>query len=378
MLAFDELSFWEKETFTSAIDYLIVGSGIVGLSAAIELRGRFPKSKIMVLERGYLPTGASTKNAGFSCFGSPSELLDDLCHIDRERVIQTIRLRWEGLKLLQARIPAEKLNFEACGSFDLFAAKDESAYQACVAALNDLNALIEEAIGLKDCFSIANSDQYSQFTGIIGALFNQYEGKINTGSTMAELLRQAHLNQIHVLNGMTVKRIISEPSHPAVETQYGVLSAKKIIVCTNGFSRDFFPDLALEPARAQVLVTAPLVHVNLPSTYHYDKGYYYFRTVGENRLLIGGARNADFDGERTTELACTSTILSKIQQLINEVIIPGEPIEIDYQWAGIMGVGKEKYPIIKEVKPGVIAGIRLGGMGVAMGSAVGKKISELC
>ena len=77
MINFQQLSFWEKESFINQTVYLIIGSGIVGLSTAIYLKQREKGKKVTVLERGFLPTGASTKNAGFSCIGSPSELLDD-------------------------------------------------------------------------------------------------------------------------------------------------------------------------------------------------------------------------------------------------------------------------------------------------------------
>ena len=57
------LSYWEQKEWLQNIDFTIVGSGIVGLSTAVFLKKRFPKSKILVLEKGILPQGASTKNA---------------------------------------------------------------------------------------------------------------------------------------------------------------------------------------------------------------------------------------------------------------------------------------------------------------------------
>ncbi len=73
-----DLSYWERDTFFSNVDIIIIGSGIVGLSAALCLKKRAPKLNIIILERGILPMGASSKNAGFACFGSPGELLEDL------------------------------------------------------------------------------------------------------------------------------------------------------------------------------------------------------------------------------------------------------------------------------------------------------------
>ena len=59
-------SYWEQQSFTS-YDYVIIGSGIVGLSTAIELKEKFPGATVLILERGLLPTGASSRNAGFAC-----------------------------------------------------------------------------------------------------------------------------------------------------------------------------------------------------------------------------------------------------------------------------------------------------------------------
>mgnify|MGYP006186273173 CR=1 FL=1 len=81
-----ELSYWELKNWFTNVDYTIVGSGIVGLHTALRLRERFPVAKILILEKGMLPQGASTKNAGFACFGSLSEIIDDLKSHSEEEV----------------------------------------------------------------------------------------------------------------------------------------------------------------------------------------------------------------------------------------------------------------------------------------------------
>ena len=63
-------SYWEYKEWFAHNDFVIVGSGIVGLNCALQLKTRFPKSSVLILEKGLLPQGASTKNAGFACFGS--------------------------------------------------------------------------------------------------------------------------------------------------------------------------------------------------------------------------------------------------------------------------------------------------------------------
>jgi len=63
-----------------------------------------PKASILILEKGVLPQGASTKNAGFACFGSLSEILGDLQSHTEEEVLTLIEKRWNGLQLLRKNL----------------------------------------------------------------------------------------------------------------------------------------------------------------------------------------------------------------------------------------------------------------------------------
>ena len=42
-----------------------------------------------------------------------------------------------------------------------------------------------------------------------------------------------------------------------------------------------------------------------------------------------------------------------------------------------MGVGTKKQPILKQVDENIWCAVRLGGMGVALGSLLGKELSEM-
>jgi hypothetical protein len=92
---------------------------------------------------------------------------------------------------------------------------------------------------------------------------------------------------------------------------------------------------------------------------------------------LGGGRNLDFDGERTTEIEITEKIQNELEFLLKEVILPNQSVEVAYSWAGIMGVGSEKRPIIKQLDANVYCGVRMGGMGVAIGSVVGKELATI-
>jgi len=125
-----------------------------------------------------------------------------------------------------------------------------------------------------------------------------------------------------------------------------------------------------------VVVTAPIENLKIKGTFHFDNGYYYFRNI-DDRILFGGGRNLDVKGETTTELSVTEAIIEALKTNLSEFILPNQSFQIEYQWAGIMGVGEAKKPIIELIDPKIAVGVRLGGMGVAIGASVGKDLAEL-
>ena len=96
-------SYWEQNQL-KGIDYTIIGAGITGLSCALRLKKMDPSKRVVVLEKGVMPIGASMKNAGFACFGSATELLDDIEKFGESIVWETVALRWSGLQQLRKEI----------------------------------------------------------------------------------------------------------------------------------------------------------------------------------------------------------------------------------------------------------------------------------
>jgi len=83
-----QFSIWEKESFYAPKDVIIVGSGFAGLWCAYYLKKRKPKLSVAIVDRGIIPAGASTRNAGFACFGSLTELLQDAQKNGEEKMLQ--------------------------------------------------------------------------------------------------------------------------------------------------------------------------------------------------------------------------------------------------------------------------------------------------
>ncbi|MBY0487489.1 MAG: FAD-binding oxidoreductase [Flavobacteriaceae bacterium] len=368
-----QLSYWEIKNWLSNIDFTIVGSGIVGLHCALNLRERFPESKILVLEKGILPQGASTKNAGFACFGSLSEIIDDLKSHTEEEVIQLIQKRWQGLQLLRKRLGDDKIDFKPHGGYELFLKDDEATYNECLQKLPFINDILKPLFK-SDVFTKEidrfNFQEIKEYT-----IFNPFEAQIDTGNMMQALLKEAVSKDILILNQAEVSSFIDNNDAVQVVVNDFSFKTNKLLCATNGFASKLTNN-EVKPARAQVLITEPIKNLDIRGTFHLDKGYYYFRNF-EDRILLGGGRNLDFEGETTTELTQTEKIQNRLEELLKNVILPNQEFKIAHRWSGIMGIGNSKNPIVSQLSQNVYCGVRLGGMGVAIGSLTGKELAEL-
>jgi glycine/D-amino acid oxidase-like deaminating enzyme len=368
-----ELSYWEIKTWLTDVDFAVIGSGIVGLSCALNLKHKYPSAKVLVLEKGMLPQGASTKNAGFACFGSLSEIIDDLKSHTPDEVLQLVKKRIEGLQLLRETLGDRAIDYQELGGYELFLDSDTVLYDSCLEKQDGINHLLypvfkSEVFSWKpNQFKFGNiKPNYS---------FNKYEGQIDTGKMMDALLIKAQKEGIKILNNCQVDSFSEDHSSVKVKTQHFSFSTEHLLIATNGFASKLLPE-SVKPARAQVLITKPIKDLHIKGTFHLDQGYYYFRNI-DSRILFGGGRNLDFKTEETSEFGQTHIIQHKLEELLARTILPNTDFEIDQRWSGIMGIGLQKNPIVKQLSNRVYCGVRLGGMGVAIGSLVGKELANL-
>ncbi len=366
------LSYWEIKSWLTNVDFTIVGSGIVGLNCALQLKEQFPKANILILEKGVLPQGASTKNAGFACFGSLSEIQDDLQLHSKEEVLQLVKKRVDGLQLLRQTLGDKAINYQELGGYELFL-KNDDLFKQCYSQKDRINNLLKPIFKANVYSTKPNIFQFKNIKP--NYIFNQFEGQIDTGKMMESLTRLVLKSGIKILNNINVEGFSETINSVKIKTNAFEFSTSKVLIATNGFASQLINE-PVKPARAQVLITKPIKNLHIKGTFHLDRGYYYFRNI-DNRILFGGGRNLDFKGEKTTKLRLTERIQNKLEELLKTTILPNTPFEIDYRWSGIMGVGNQKKAIVKQLSNNVFCGVRLGGMGVAIGSLVGKELANL-
>jgi glycine/D-amino acid oxidase-like deaminating enzyme len=373
------LSFWEQQHLI-AYDFIVVGSGIVGLSAAISLAEKYPTASIAVLERGILPTGASTRNAGFACFGSLTELLADAQLMPIAEVLTLVQTRWQGLQSLRKRLGDAAIGLENFGGYELIGEKELPALEEIAKVNQWLLPIFGEEVYVRKDEKIAEFGFNSK--KVKALIFNKFEAQIDTGKMMKALLQTAQRYKITVLTGCLVQSWEDQNEEVQVNVQDTtredriIFSAKKLLLCTNAFTKNLLPALDIQAGRGQILLTKPIKNLPFCGTFHYDEGYFYFRNVG-NCILLGGGRNLDFAGEQTLDIHTTDYIIDYLKNLLQEVIAPNLVFEIDQQWAGIMAFGEVKKPIIQWYSPNVLLGVRCGGMGVAIGTKVGEMMAAM-
>ena len=365
-------SYWEEEYWKSSYDFIIIGLGIVGINTAIDLKNQFPDSSIAVVERGRMPSGASTKNAGFACFGTVGEILDDLKAQDEKEVIETIGMRWQGLQLLKSRVPEHAMDYKNLGGTEVFT--DETKFEECESNLEYVNSLIERATSQKNVIEIQKQSISSNFSSKM--LFNKLEGQLNPVLMMKSLISTAKQKGVEIYTNQALKNYVEHSNKVELELMNEQrVECNQLIFCTNAFTNHFIKDVDVIPGRNQVLVSEPIQNLKINGTFHYDCGYIYFRNI-DNRLLIGGARNIDPVTETTTDFGKNDRIISYLKDFVREKLAISD-ISFEYNWSGIIATGKTKKPIVQRYSDRVVLAVRLGGMGVAVGSHVAKRVVEL-
>ncbi|MFT6333649.1 MAG: gamma-glutamylputrescine oxidase [Saprospiraceae bacterium] len=359
-----KLSWWEYEYLLKDVDYTILGAGIVGLTTAIELKQFVPDLKILIIDKKTYPVGASTKNAGFACFGSVSEILDDIECFGEDVCHKLIAMRWRGLSIMKGRISGSAMDYQNRPGVEIFDKEDENFYHAQIPFINDH---IDHVLLKKDCFSLRQG-KYGDET------VNSLEGCLNPQKMMANLELIARKLGIIFLQGINVEKI--EESDCELKTNLGSISFNRLIVCTNGFSNVLLSGVDLKPARNQVIITEKVKGFSLDGCYHMHKGYVYFREV-DSRLILGGGRHLAKNIETTDVLENTNQIIDYLKELAETKILKGHEVKIDKMWSGILGVGTDKMPIVKKLNDNIMVAIRMGGMGVAIGSYIGRVAASI-
>lgn len=367
---------WVRLALPAEADLVVVGSGIVGLFTALHYKRAHPSHRVVVVERGMGPDGASVRNAGFACFGSPSELLADMEKEGDDAALARVEERWRGLLELRHELGDDRIGFQATGGYELFGTADP-LYTRVADGFDRLNKNLRGIFG-RQVYEWRDDRRVDLGLNTGHLAFTGLEGPIHTGRMMHALLQKAAELRVEVVFGSDVANVEDEHQHVTVvlRDEKRIRTANAVIA-TNGYAKELIPGIDVVPARGQVLLTGPVEGLKLRGTFHANEGYYYFRDF-ESCVLLGGGRHLDPKGETTTEDAVTGPIQADLEHMLGEVILRGKPFTIAQRWSGVMGFRtKGKTPLVERISPRVAVAAGLSGMGVAIGIRVARRAAEL-
>lgn len=367
MTSHQNRSFWEQNIWSHHADVIIVGGGIVGLHAALEYHQCRPDHEIMVIEKGITSRGSSTKNAGFVCIGSPSELLSDLKKMSETELMHLLSSRYAGAEYLRSW-DHDRIHFVEEPGYEVFAEEEKELYQECMLNLGYLNEIVRRSTGIPLAFE--KVDIPTCIKDAHGVIRCNYEGHIHPGKWIEELERKCDEKGIRRIMGVGVDRALDIRDSVMVETSEGHFTADQVLWCTNAYSSGLFPlqeDVRMVKNQVYAILCPDLC---LTGTYHMKEGFIYLRKF-ENHLIIGGARHMDDDD---VSMEYNMIVEAELRRFVERHL--GVEWQPSHKWMGRLAMGANKSPIIDQLSNRQWAAYRLGGMGVALGAHLGKALAQ--
>ncbi len=374
------ISIWEKETFFDTQDVIIAGSGFTGLWSALYLKKTHPHLKITIVDSGLIPTGASTRNAGFASFGSLSEVVHDARVMGTDKMLELVELRLKGLERIRKYFKPEIIDFEWCGGYELYDHSQSLTVEQLQHQIEYINTLLKPITAKKNTYvDVSRKIESFGFGHTQHLVVNSLEGCLHPGKLVRSLLQKVQGLGVQVFNQMEILSYEIDNGYVSIQTNHPLmLRCRQLLICTNAFAGNLISNLDIRPARGQVILTSPIKNLPWKGTFHADEGFYYFRNLGQN-VLLGGARNKAFDEESTSVFDTSPLIQSSLEMYLDEIILPGRKgtYTIENRWSGIMAMGSDKLPIVKKTSEHVFCAVRMSGMGVALAPVAARIVTKM-
>lgn len=377
-------SHWEQTTFLRPAEVAIVGAGLTGLQTAIALKRQRPNLDVLVIERAGIPRGASTRNAGFACFGAPTELLADLDIYGASSMVATVRQRYDGIRKLATDYAERGIDWQQWGGYEVI--DDPITATVVREELPRLNTYLAAVTGVAETWrEIPPPDFFRNgplTTDALTVLHNSLEAQLHPGKLVNVLLADAQALGVRFLFGTEITDIVQRGSSHLLQLTGAEIEARRVIVTTNAFARDLLPDtcaVSIRPVRNQILLSRKIPNLKIKGCFHYHEGYVYFRNVGPDRLLIGGGRHRAGAGSETGTFGANGVpeayLLDKLRAWFPRH--PWSEADFPTRWSGIIAQGDGKEPVLAFTDSGVLVAARLAGMGVALSGTLAERAAVL-
>ena len=176
----------------------------------------------------------------------------------------------------------------------------------------------------------------------LGGIFHPGDGALDQGAWIRRLAALAHEAGAEIAEDTRATAL----DGARVETEHGVVTADVVLVATDGYTDGLVPELdaAVSSVRGQVVATEPVAPGVIPCPLYGRWGYDYVQQLPDGRVVAGGRRDLDLDGETGLEEATNDLIQGGLEALLAELL--GATPPITHRWAGIMGFTEDFLPLV--------------------------------
>jgi len=352
-------------------DVVVVGAGYTGLSAALHLAER--GTDVVVLDAAEPGWGGSGRNGGQIIPG----LKDDPDELEHKFGPEAGRRMW------QLSGGAADLVFELIARHKIACHAQQSGWISAAPTEGGLSALrvrVDQWQRRGAPVEILDRQRVAELTGTTcyaGGLLDRRAGTLQPLAYVRGLARAAKQAGATMHGRSAVTRIESRGSEWRAVTSAGTVTAGKIILATNAYTDDLWPDLrrTLIPVQSYQVATRPLpddirrrVLPGGQAVSDLRRILFYFRLDPDGRLLMGGRGPLNDTGDPALFARLEAASVRFFPQI-------GKP-EWEHRWSGRVALTADHLPHLHEPRPGALIGLGYNGRGVAMATVMGKLLAE--
>ena len=354
-------------------EVVIVGGGITGVCLAYTLAEQ--GATVALLEAGPVAGAASGRNAGIMTVAPAEPYNEQIALWGRAGARAALECGRRSHQRVRGLVESLGIacDYRANGSLRLTRSDEEAEdIRASLAALKaDGFPMLE--------LPLAHAVPPHAAERFTAAFVTLEDGELHPVRFLHALAREAERRGARVFSDSAVTGAAWRSGLWETRTVRGVARARTLVLATNADTPRLCPTLAplIAPRRGQMLATAPLDHEVAPRPTLAHWGYHYWRQNADGRLIIGGWRDLDFDGEVGFDAVTTEPIQAAIEQGLATLVPGGAPIE--YRWAGIMGFARDGRPLVGWLDPEHHLAICGGytGHGISMAPACALDLADL-